>query len=154
MIFAVFPLKTKSWFLHFLRSNLMCVLYFMWKPDPSIRVATFFLIISSSSPISLTPAAFVSWDLPGHISVHTDYVVERGAQGTLGSTPGAHTWLHSPWASALPCEEDGSVCCLTPAVLISVTAFPGSWWWTRRPGMLQSMRSQRVGHDWVTELNW
>ena len=28
----------------------------------------------------------------------------------------------------------------------------GSWWWTRRPGMLQSMRSQRVGHDWVTEL--
>ena len=29
-----------------------------------------------------------------------------------------------------------------------------SWWWTRRPGMLQSMRSQRVGHDWATELNW
>uniref|UniRef100_A0A4W2GNG9 Thioredoxin-like protein 4A n=1 Tax=Bos indicus x Bos taurus TaxID=30522 RepID=A0A4W2GNG9_BOBOX len=48
-----------------------------------------------------------------------------GAQGTLGSTPGAHTWLHSPWASALPREEDGSVCCLTPAVLRSVTAFPG-----------------------------
>ena len=30
----------------------------------------------------------------------------------------------------------------------------GSWWWTGRPGMLQFMRSQRVGHDWVTELNW
>ena len=30
----------------------------------------------------------------------------------------------------------------------------GSWWWTRRPGMLQSMGSQRVGHDWETELNW
>ena len=29
-----------------------------------------------------------------------------------------------------------------------------SWWWTRRPGMLQFMGSQRVGHDWVTELNW
>ena len=29
-----------------------------------------------------------------------------------------------------------------------------SWWWTRRPGMLQSMGSQRVGHDWVAELNW
>ena len=29
-----------------------------------------------------------------------------------------------------------------------------SWWWTGRPGMLQSMGSQRVGHDWVTELNW
>ena len=29
----------------------------------------------------------------------------------------------------------------------------GSWWWTGKPGMLQSMGSQRVGHDWVTELN-
>ena len=27
----------------------------------------------------------------------------------------------------------------------------GSWWWTGRPGVLQSMWSQRVGHDW-TEL--
>ena len=32
--------------------------------------------------------------------------------------------------------------------------FTGSWWWTERPGMLWSMGSQRVGHDWVTELNW
>ena len=30
----------------------------------------------------------------------------------------------------------------------------GSWWWTGRPGMLWFMGSQRVGHDWVTELNW
>ena len=30
----------------------------------------------------------------------------------------------------------------------------GSWWWTGRPGVLQSMGLQRVGHDWVTELNW
>ena len=30
----------------------------------------------------------------------------------------------------------------------------GSWWWTRKPGGLQSMRFQRVGHDWVTGLNW
>ena len=29
-----------------------------------------------------------------------------------------------------------------------------SWWWTGRPDVLQSMESQRVGHDWVTELNW
>ena len=31
---------------------------------------------------------------------------------------------------------------------------PRSWWWTGRPGMLQSMGSQRVRHDWSTELNW
>ena len=30
----------------------------------------------------------------------------------------------------------------------------GSWWWTGKPAMLQSMGSQRVGQDWVTELNW
>ena len=30
----------------------------------------------------------------------------------------------------------------------------GSWWWTGRPGELQSMGLQRVGHDWATELNW
>ena len=30
----------------------------------------------------------------------------------------------------------------------------GSWWWTGRPGILRFMGSQRVGHDWVTELNW
>ena len=30
----------------------------------------------------------------------------------------------------------------------------GSWWWTGRPSMLQSMGSQRVRHDWVAELNW
>ena len=29
-----------------------------------------------------------------------------------------------------------------------------SSWWTGRPGVLQSMGSQRVGRDWVTELNW
>ena len=28
----------------------------------------------------------------------------------------------------------------------------GSRWWTGRPGVLQSMESQRVGHDWATEL--
>ena len=30
----------------------------------------------------------------------------------------------------------------------------GSWWWTGRPGVLQFMGSQRVGHNWATELNW
>ena len=30
----------------------------------------------------------------------------------------------------------------------------GSWWWTVRPGMLQSMGSQRVRHDWAAELSW
>ena len=35
-----------------------------------------------------------------------------------------------------------------------VSVNSGSWWWTGRPGMLQFMGWRRVGHDWVTELNW
>ena len=44
--------------------------------------------------------------------------------------------------------------------MASLTRWPwvwvnsGSWWWTGRPGVLQSMGSQRVRRDWVTELNW
>ena len=30
----------------------------------------------------------------------------------------------------------------------------GSWWRTGRPGMLQFLGSQRVRHNWATELNW
>ena len=30
----------------------------------------------------------------------------------------------------------------------------GSWWWAGSPGVLWFMGSQRVGHDWATELNW
>ena len=30
----------------------------------------------------------------------------------------------------------------------------GSWRWTGRPGVLKSMGSQRVRHDWATEMNW
>ena len=30
----------------------------------------------------------------------------------------------------------------------------GSWWWTGRPGVLWFMGSQRVGHDWATDLIW
>ena len=29
-----------------------------------------------------------------------------------------------------------------------------SWWWTGKAGVLHSMESQWVGHDWVTELKW
>ena len=35
-----------------------------------------------------------------------------------------------------------------------VLAGSRSWWWTGKPGVLQSMGSQRVRHDWATELNW
>ena len=34
-----------------------------------------------------------------------------------------------------------------------VWASSRNWWWTGRPGVLQSMQLQRVGHNWATELS-
>ena len=47
---------------------------------------------------------------------------------------------------------DGWMVSLTRWMWVWVNS--GSWWWTGRPGVLQFMGSQRVGHDWVTELSW
>ena len=47
---------------------------------------------------------------------------------------------------------DGWMASLTQWTWVWVNS--GSWWQTGRPGMLQSMGSQRVGHDWATEFNW
>ena len=70
------------------------------------------------------------------------------------------TYLKRPWS----CERwkvegkgddrgwDGWMASPTWWIWISVGS--GSWWWTGKPSMLQSMGTQGVGHDWVTELNW
>ena len=47
---------------------------------------------------------------------------------------------------------DGWMASLTQWTWVWVDS--GSWWWTGRPGVLWFMGSQRVRHDWATELNW
>ena len=42
----------------------------------------------------------------------------------------------------------------SPTQWTRVRVNSGSWWWTGRPGVLYFMGSQRVRHDWATELNW
>ena len=60
---------------------------------------------------------------------------ERLKAGGEGDNRGCDGWIASPtrwtwvWASS------------------------GSWWWTGKLGVLQSMGSQRVRHDWATELS-
>ena len=49
-------------------------------------------------------------------------------------------------------EWDGWMTSLKWWMLVWVGS--GSWWLIGKPGVLQSMRSQKVGHDWVTKLNW
>ena len=47
---------------------------------------------------------------------------------------------------------DGWMASLTRWMWVWVNS--GSWWWTGRPGVLRLMGSQRVGHDWATDLIW
>ena len=51
-------------------------------------------------------------------------------------------WQRTRWLDGIPDAMDMSLSRLW------------SWWWTGKPGVLQSMGSQRVWHDWATELNW
>ena len=47
---------------------------------------------------------------------------------------------------------DGWMASLTQWTWVWVNS--GSWWGTGRPGLLRFMGSQRVGHDWATDLIW
>ena len=47
---------------------------------------------------------------------------------------------------------DGWMASPTPWTWVWVNSW--SRWWTGRPGELRFMGSQKVGHDWTTELNW
>ena len=47
---------------------------------------------------------------------------------------------------------DGWMASLTQWTWVQVSS--SSWWWTGRPAVLWFMESQRLRHDWVTELNW
>ena len=68
-------------------------------------------------------------------------------------------WFERPWCwKVLRAGEgddrgwNGWMASLTQWTWVWVDS--GSWWWTGRPGVLWFMGSQRVRHDWVTELNW
>ena len=42
----------------------------------------------------------------------------------------------------------------SPIRWIWIWGSSGNLWWTGRPGVLKSMGSPRVGHNWATELDW
>ena len=64
-----------------------------------------------------------------------------------------------PWccerlkAGGEECGRGWDGCMASLTWLTWVWASSGSWWSTGKPGVLQSMGLQRVGHDWETELN-
>ena len=72
----------------------------------------------------------------GHLMRRVDSLEKTLMLGGIGDDRGWDGWMAS----------------LTQWAWVWVKS--GSWWWTGRPGVLQSMGLQRVGHDWATELNW
>ena len=63
------------------------------------------------------------------------------------------------WRRLLNAGEEGDdrvwECWMVSSTLWTwVWASSKSWWWTGKPGILQSIGSQSVGHDWVTGLKW
>ena len=65
------------------------------------------------------------------------------------------TWCLERLKAAGEADNRGWDGCMTsPNQWTWVWGDSGSWWWTRWPGLLRFMGSQRVRYDWVTELNW
>ena len=80
----------------------------------------------AETPI-LWPPDVKNWFIWKDLNAGKDWRREKGTTGWDGwmASPTQWTWV---WVSLR------------------------SWWWTGRPGMLQSMGSQRAGHDWATEV--
>ena len=77
----------------------------------------------------------------GHLMRRVDSLEKTLMLGGIG---GRRRWDDTGW--------DGWMASPTQWTWVWVNS--GSWWWTGRPSVLRFMRSQRVGHNWVTELNW
>ena len=99
------------------------------------------------------PKGDQSWVFIGRTDVEADI-------NTLATWCEELTHLKRPWCwERLKAGEEGDNrgwdgWMASPTQWTWVWVNSGSWWWTRRPGVLQSMGSQRVSHDWGTELNW
>ena len=72
----------------------------------------------------------------GHPMQRVDSLKKTLMLGGTGDDRGWDGWMASPTQWAWVWVDSGSL------------------WWTGRPGVLRFMGLQRVGHDWVTELNW
>ena len=90
-----------------------------------------------------------------------ELVMDREAwRAVVHGVAKSRTWL-GDWTGldySEPYEvntESIKVVCLSPNTRSIIKPLDwGSWWWTGRPGVLRFLGLQRVGHDWVTEMNW
>ena len=97
------------------------------------------------------PKGDQSWMFIGRTDAETPILWTPDANWLIGKRPGCWERLKARGEG----DNRGWDCWMTsPTRWTWVWVSSGSWWWTGKPGMLQSMGLQRVGHDWATELNW
>ena len=90
------------------------------------------------------PDSSVYEDFPGKSTGVGCHALLQGMFPRQGSNPGLLHCRQILYCLSLRGSPDG---------LWLVWLGLGSWWWTGKPGVLQSMGLQRVGHNWATELN-
>ena len=103
----------------------------------------------------LTVGKTESWILP---NIHWKDWCWSWSSNTLGTWWEELTHVKRPWywerlkAGGEGDDRGWDGWMASPTRWPSVWVRSGSWWWTGKPGVLQSMGSQRVRHDWMTEL--
>ena len=97
------------------------------------------------------PKGKQSWKFIGMADVEAPILRPPDANWLIGKDPDAgKDWRQEE--KGMTRGWDGWMA--SPSQCTWVWANSGSWWWIGKPGGLQSMGLQRVGHKWVTELSW
>ena len=93
----------------------------------------------------LTRKPLLSYCTPGHCCSHRSSYLSM-------ITPQPQVKASGP-SPSVTAGKMGLASKCTNFNLLYCSASSGSWWWTGKPGVLQSMGLQRVRHDWATKLN-
>ena len=100
---------------------------------------------------------------PVHSKGNQSWIFTRrtNAETAILWPPDAENWFigkdpdaGEDWRQEEKGMTGGDGCIVSWTRWTSACVSSGSWWWTGKPGVLQSVGSQRVRPNWVSELNW
>ena len=143
--------------------NWICVFFFRFRKFSTIILSNTFSNFSLSSPSGI-PRTWMSVHLIlSQRSLKLFFLFSFSSWCSIGCSPLFYfpdhlcvlLWCWEGLGAGGEGDDrgwDGWMASLTRWTWVWVNS--GSWWWTGRPGVLRFMGSQRVGHNWVTQLNW